>query len=131
MKYLLAISLFTLSFMVQASVCSQLVQASNSDYLMLQDLEHIPGALLLKDSAPKFSDSLMTSSEVKKLIGEFDATYCEDALSSSTIQVKGIGTLSFIYTVEDTCDGGNSYGYITDENNTLIGSITDSEINCI
>jgi len=97
----------------------------------LNDLETIPGATVSDSSGPLFSESLMATAEVVSLIGEFDADSCEDALSAKSVTLENSGSLEFIYTVEDHCDGGNSYGYVIDEAQKVVGVITDSDITCL
>lgn len=127
MKFLI----FTLLSMTIAygQTCEELVAQSGEEYIMLQDLEEIEGILFDYSSAPLFSNSLMTDENVVTYIGEFEQEECESALSQVDVLVND-SILEFVYTSEDNCDGGNSYGYIL-ENNTVVGVITDSEINCL
>jgi len=57
---------------------------------------------------------------------------CKDALRYVEFAHPTTGTqFKAIYTIEDSCDGGNSYGYITKiDSKDIIAEIGDSEFYC-
>tara|TARA_B100001971_G_scaffold215195_1_gene260315 strand:+ start:143976 stop:144362 length:387 start_codon:yes stop_codon:yes gene_type:complete len=113
-----------------SQTCEKLLEIAQTDVLYIGELNEIEGILVDEDvKAPLFSSSLMADDEVAAYIGEFDAKDCEEALSQVDVLVND-SILEFVYTSEDSCDGGNSYGYIK-EGNVAVGVITDSEIYCL
>lgn len=64
--------------------------------------------------------------------GDFDYEQCKDAIVASKVQDKLTGKIfTAVYTNEDHCDGGNSYGVLYDqEMQTILGTIGDSFISC-
>lgn len=131
MKSLLFFTLTLVSFSSFAgTTCLDLLALNKSNYMGLHDLETIPGASVSDSSGPAYADSLFGTQEMIDLIGEFEEESCEGAITSKTVSLVNSGTLEFIYTIEDRCDGGNSYGYVTDESQKVVGVITDSDITC-
>ncbi|MGI4991820.1 hypothetical protein ACRXCV_04285 [Halobacteriovorax sp. GFR7] len=65
-------------------------------------------------------------------LADFDYDYCADALELRRLEATQTGTVyTIVVTVEDHCDGGNSYGNIFDESGSkLLGRIGDSYIAC-
>ena len=64
--------------------------------------------------------------------GQFQYEECKDSLRSKTMRSKVTGRIfTAVYTNEDECDGGNSYGALFNEDITkLLGDIGDSYISC-
>jgi len=134
MKYTTFITLLLLSLTVGATgLCQKLESQADDGYLSLGTFQNSTSFSYQEDTAkPKFSESLMASSSIINYIGEFDADSCEDALTEDTL-IFGGHTLKLVYTIEDYCDGGNSYGYIVDEseNGKIFATIQDSDIYCL
>jgi len=66
-------------------------------------------------------------------LGEFDAKECADAVTESVIKNKKTG-ISYVavYTIEDNCDGGNSYGLLFNEDKSkVVATINDGDFYCI
>lgn len=63
---------------------------------------------------------------------DFEYEYCADALVLKQLEATQTGNIyTVVMTMEDHCDGGNSYGNILDESGEVIlGSIGDSFISC-
>ncbi len=63
---------------------------------------------------------------------EFDYEYCADALVLKQLEATQTGNIyTIVISMEDHCDGGNSYGNILDESGEVVlGSIGDSFISC-
>lgn len=71
--------------------------------------------------------------EANITFSDFDYANCHDALIYKVF-VNPITSDIFraVYTNEDFCDGGNSYGYITLNNDSkIIAIIQDSDFNCL
>lgn len=134
MKYTTIITLLLLSLTTGATgLCQKLESQADDGYLSLGTFQNSTSFNYQEDTAkPKFSESLMASSSIINYIGEFDANSCEDALTEDTLLFEG-HTLKLVYTIEDYCDGGNSYGYIVDksENGKIFATIQDSDIECL
>lgn len=66
------------------------------------------------------------------VFSDFEYEYCHNALAEMKVQATQTGEIyTIIMTVEDHCDGGNSYGNILDEKGRkVLGSIGDSFISC-
>ncbi|MBT3236792.1 MAG: hypothetical protein HN353_12620 [Bdellovibrionales bacterium] len=63
---------------------------------------------------------------------DFDYNECKNSLVIQKVQSKESGRIfSALLTVEDNCDGGNSYGALYSENRqAILGDIRDSFIYC-
>lgn len=63
---------------------------------------------------------------------DFDYENCQDAVKEVVVMDTTKKRFNLIFTSEDSCDGGNSYGLILD-NKTLapIATINDSDISCL
>lgn len=63
---------------------------------------------------------------------EFEYEYCSDALVLKQLEATQTGNIyTVVISIEDHCDGGNSYGNILDESGEkVLGSIGDSFISC-
>ncbi len=132
MKLLSTITLIFLTLNINAqSLCQKLESQAQDGYLSLGTFSENDQFNYQDDvSRPTFSESLMGSPEVVELIGPFDDERCENALTHDVLIFEG-HTLNLVYTIDDSCDGGNSYGYIVDENGKLFASIGDYDIYCI
>ena len=65
-------------------------------------------------------------------LGDFDYESCKDAVTEVTVQDTDGSRLRMIYTVEDSCDGGNSYGLnIDDKTLAPVALITDGDVSCL
>lgn len=122
-----------LGSIAQANECNRLHDLAYSNYLSVNDVQEMLDLDITysDDATPLFSSSLMTDERVVKFIGDFDPKRCEYALSQMTVKLDEKSSLNMVYTTEDRCDGGNSYGYLTNQDQELIGFITDSEISCL
>ncbi len=132
MKFLSLLTLFILTLNTHAETLCQKLEAQAEDgYLSLGTFSESDEFDYQDDVAkPTFSESLMGSPAVVDLIGPFEGQWCENALTQDRLIFEG-HTLSLVYTIEDSCDGGNSYGYIVDENGKLFATIEDYDIYCI
>ena len=131
MKLLNILVLVILTSQIQAAqLCDQLMQDLDIQYPSLFEIQEV-ATLNYQESvdAPSFEQSLLGSAELIKLIGEFDSEYCQNALTQDQITFNE-QTLNLIYTIDDSCDGGNSYGYITDAQGLVVATIQDSDIYC-
>lgn len=54
----------------------------------------------------------------------------DNGIFSNTFKTLSGMIYTAIGTLDDDCDGGNTYGVITDKDNNLIGQIGDSEFYC-
>jgi hypothetical protein len=122
--------IFSLFTSIYANECKDLVKLSNLEYLQLGDLNQLQSVVTREVEGPLFSKSLMQDSRVVDKIGDFNPYACEDALSSKIVLLSAHAYLNFIFTNEDYCDGGNSYGYILNQDDILVGYIADSFIQC-
>lgn len=127
MKFLILLSLLLNSYAF-AITCEDIISEvdDSAELQHLSDSSH----LVEEMEGPLFSESLMETPVVLDVVGEFEATRCETALRQTRITAKG-KEFNFIYTNEDECDGGNSYGYIADSENKVLGFITDSFLECL
>jgi len=132
MKYTTLITLVLLSLTTGAKGLCQTLEAQEQDqYLSLGNFQDNQNINYQENTGkPTFSQSLMDDHELIDHIGEFDSESCENALTQDTLMFKG-HTLRLIYTIEDDCDGGNSYGYIINEADKVIATIEDSDIYCL
>ncbi len=66
-------------------------------------------------------------------LGYFEAEECVDAVTESVIEDNKTGArYTAIYTIEDRCDGGNSYGLVLSEDKTkVLATINDGDFSCI
>lgn len=65
-------------------------------------------------------------------VGEFRYEECKDAIKEVTMKRPNGSSFRMIYTNEDHCDGGNSFGFIIESKTlTPIAVIHDSDISCI
>lgn len=65
-------------------------------------------------------------------LGDFDYESCKDAVQEVVVQAQDGSRLRLIYTVEDSCDGGNSYGIIlNDKDLAPVALIHDSDVSCL
>ncbi len=131
MKLVNILALIIFSFQLQATeLCSELMQELDIQYPSLFELKEEASLDYQEEvDTPSFEQSLLGSSQLIKLIGEFDSQYCQNALTQDMMTFKG-QSLNLIYTIEDSCDGGNSYGYITDSQGLVVATIQDSDIYC-
>lgn len=115
MKALVSSLLFaSLSF---ASVCEQISS--------MQEIHDI------REAFPKVGESkpILPKALFDKYIGDFGYDECLTSIKQEVF--KASDELVFLYyTNEDHCDGGNSFGSIVDEQGKVIGSISDSFIDC-
>lgn len=132
MKLLSAFTLIILTLNAYAeSPCHRLEALAPDGYLSLGIFSESDQFDYQEDvTKPTFSQSLMGSPEVVELIGPFESKWCENALTHDILTFEG-HTLNLVYTIEDSCDGGNSYGYIVDENGKIFASIQDYDIYCV
>lgn len=124
MKFL--VFLLSLNLLASQQTCQELLNEYNGD-LTVADLQFLPK---VEQVSVSYADSKLQSPEVVALIGEFDAQSCEGALKAYRYGIDG-SSLTFVYTNEDRCDGGNAYGYLIDGNDQLVGLITDTYISCL
>ena len=131
MKLVNILGLIILSFQLQATeLCNELMQELDMQYPSLFELKEDASIDYQEEVAtPSFEQSLLGSSQLIELIGEFDSQYCQNALTQDIMTFKG-QSLNLIYTIEDSCDGGNSYGYISDSQGLVVATIQDSDIYC-
>ncbi len=65
-------------------------------------------------------------------LGDFDYESCRDAVTEVIVQDTDGSRLRMLYTIEDSCDGGNSYGLIIDDKTLApVALITDGDVSCI
>lgn len=88
----------------------------------------------LGDLDQKFVSLTQTTGTISErdfnyLIEGFIYSECKDSIHIETYQV-GSERVTVNYTSEDRCDGGNSFGSITDEDDEIIGYISDGDISC-
>tara|TARA_R110002049_G_scaffold63125_7_gene168132 strand:- start:566 stop:1144 length:579 start_codon:yes stop_codon:yes gene_type:complete len=80
-----------------------------------------------------YSGGIELTKEIWKtidVVASFPYERCKDAIRQSTIEVDGANYIVF-RSVEDECDGGNTYGSIyTEDLKTPIAHIYDSDIYC-
>jgi len=64
--------------------------------------------------------------------GQFNYEECSEALRFKTMRSLITGRIfTAVYTNEDECDGGNSYGALFNEDmSKIVGNIGDSDISC-
>ena len=126
MKNILIAALTLITTSVSASECENLLQLGDTIY----DLSENPQTLISENTARlSYEGTLFGERELISHIGEFEAKYCQDAITVDDITFAG-KTFQLVYTIEDHCDGGNSYGYILEEGR-LIGTIQDSDLYCL
>jgi dimeric dUTPase (all-alpha-NTP-PPase superfamily) len=80
------------------------------------------------------SKVLFTEEEFNKipeLNDGFEYEYCKDAIKRVDLKHKITGEfVSLFYTIEDNCDGGNSYGAVMNDDGEFFATIQDSDISC-
>lgn len=65
-------------------------------------------------------------------LGDFDYDSCKDAVKETIVKGADGSRLRLIYTIEDSCDGGNSYGMVIDDKTLApVALIHDSDISCL
>lgn len=65
-------------------------------------------------------------------LGDFEIDRCKDAIKEVVVQDTDGSRLRLLYTIEDSCDGGNSYGVILDDKTLApVALIHDSDVSCI
>lgn len=65
-------------------------------------------------------------------LGDFDYESCKDAVTEVTMQAADGSRIRMLYTNEDSCDGGNSYGIVIDDKTLApVALINDSDISCL
>ena len=115
MRVLVASILFaSLSF---ASVCEQISS--------MQEIHDI------REAFPKVGESrpILSKEDFEEYIGDFNYDECLTSIKQEVFKVSE-ELINLYYTNEDHCDGGNSYGSIVDEQGKVIGTISDSFIDC-
>lgn len=81
---------------------------------------------LLPNAGLQLSAAIKT--EISKMI---DIRHCADSdIYLGTYLTKSGLLFHLAYTIEDNCDGGNSFGVVLDANLQQIASILDSGIDC-
>jgi hypothetical protein len=60
-----------------------------------------------------------------------DEEWCKEAKLEVYRHLKSGETFKMIFTSDDSCDGGNSFGYIADTKDNFIATIGDSFMSCI
>jgi hypothetical protein len=133
MKLTFLVFLVSFGAMASSNLCQQLYKVAGTKYIQLSELDELGDDFhVTQNGSPLFSESLMTSEEVLSVVGDFNASECENALREKEVYFKSLKKgLRFIYTNEDECDGGNSYGYVIDDKNKVVGHIGDSGIYCL
>jgi hypothetical protein len=62
---------------------------------------------------------------------DFSSVDCKDAMVKATISILPDLSYDLVYTNEDECDGGNSYGYVLiSGTNEPVATIEDTDIYC-
>lgn len=84
---------------------------------------------VFKDDGQRIQFPAKLFKSFEKYIHVFDAKACAHAIEEVKTQVDG-RQYTALYSIEDECDGGNSYGLILDGEKHVIGFISDSEIVC-
>lgn len=65
-------------------------------------------------------------------LGSFEYEECKDAVTEVTMQASDGSRIRMLYTTEDSCDGGNSYGIVIDDKTLApVALINDGDISCL
>ena len=127
---MILVALLTITSSQASDFCTQLNEVTQDEYVGIFSVREVEALNFQEEVAkPLFSETLMGKSPVVEIIGEFDKESCEDALTQDQITLNG-KTYNMIYTIEDYCDGGNSYGYISDLSGSVVATIKDTDIYC-
>jgi hypothetical protein len=69
--------------------------------------------------------------KMKEAGQEFDIKDCKRARLNVLEYLSNGTRFKLVFTVDDQCDGGNSFGYVTDIKDKVIAKINDSFIECL
>lgn len=76
-----------------------------------------------------FPGYLFSQSET---LASFEYEECKNAVTEVTMQAIDGSRIRMLYTTEDSCDGGNSYGLIIDDKTlSPVAVINDGDISCL
>ena len=84
---------------------------------------------VLENTGLKITDSIRL--EVNKVIEINGDTYCSnEQMAADTFMTKKGTIYHAVYTADDHCDGGNSYGVVLNANLEQVAAVQDSDFYC-
>ncbi len=129
MKYLVIFALLSLS--TQAIANCSLELPTELDGKSLHNFRDGRSVKKLGKTGILFNES--RQAQWKKVLPGFELEDdCAQIMATVSFAGKKSGNLYHaFYTNEDHCDGGNSYGFITDANLEVVAEIQDSDVYCV
>lgn len=127
MKSLIAALAVLLAAQAHAAPCAKELfhQSGHDEGSLIETIEHLP------DTGVKMSADRVKLWN-KTYAKDFDAISKECIESMNVALLRGPSGKLYVQmtTIEDQCDGGNTYGLITDINNEIVVDISDSYYSC-
>ena len=130
--------IFLMSTLAWAMTVSASQKKCEFENLSLADLTEENSLFKNNESEDKMVGLPKIFEAYKDQLGEFSAKDCKKSIRKTHFQsLESNKTYTFLYTNEDNCDGGNSYGLILSNKadslnkDGVIAVITDSDISCL